>query len=85
MLGEGLGMVALKRLEDAERDCDRIYAAIRGVGSSSDGRSKSVYAPVPAGQALALRKGGGAPQGAQAVQDWEMLVCQGDGHAVPWE
>ncbi|MBP7677660.1 MAG: acyltransferase domain-containing protein, partial [Thermoanaerobaculia bacterium] len=56
MLGEGLGMVALKRLEDAERDGDRIYAVIRGVGSSSDGRSKSVYAPVPAGQALALRR-----------------------------
>jgi acyl transferase domain-containing protein len=54
MLGEGLGMVALKRLADAERDGDRIYAVIRGVGSSSDGRSKSVYAPVPAGQALAL-------------------------------
>ncbi|MDX9735410.1 MAG: beta-ketoacyl synthase N-terminal-like domain-containing protein, partial [Thermoanaerobaculia bacterium] len=54
MLGEGLGMVALKRLEDAERDGDRIYAVIRGVGSSSDGRSKSVYAPVPAGQALAI-------------------------------
>ena len=56
MLGEGLGMVALKRLEEAERDGDRIYAVIRGVGSSSDGRSKSVYAPVPAGQALALRR-----------------------------
>ncbi len=54
MLGEGLGMVALKRLADAERDGDRIYAVVRGVGSSSDGRSKSVYAPVPAGQAKAL-------------------------------
>ena len=54
MLGEGLGMVALKRLADAERDGDRIYAVIRGVGSSSDGRSKSVYAPVPEGQAQAL-------------------------------
>src|SRR5690606_6368596 len=56
LLGEGLGMVALKRLEDAERDGDRIYAVIRGVGSSSDGRSKSVYAPVPEGQAKALRR-----------------------------
>ncbi len=54
MLGEGLGMVALKRLDDAERDGDRIYAVVRGVGTSSDGRSKSVYAPVPAGQAKAL-------------------------------
>jgi len=56
MLSEGLGMVALKRLEDAERDGDRIYAVINGVGSSSDGRAKSVYAPVPEGQAKALRR-----------------------------
>ena len=56
MLGEGLGMVALRRLEDAERDGDRIYAVIRGIGASSDGRSKSVYAPVSAGQASALAR-----------------------------
>ncbi len=56
MLGEGLGMVALKRLEDAERDGDRIYAVISGVGSSSDGRSKSVYAPVSEGQAKSIRR-----------------------------
>jgi len=56
MLGEGLGMVALRRLEDAERDGDHIYAVIEGVGSSSDGRAKSVYAPVSEGQAQALRR-----------------------------
>ena len=56
LLGEGLGMVALKRLEDAERDGDRIYAVLRGIGSSSDGRAKSVYAPLPAGQARALTR-----------------------------
>ncbi len=56
MLGEGLGMVALKRLADAERDGDAIYAVVQGVGSSSDGRAKSVYAPVPEGQARALRR-----------------------------
>ncbi len=49
-------MVALKRLDDAERDGDRIYAVINGVGSSSDGRAKSVYAPLPEGQARALRR-----------------------------
>jgi 3-oxoacyl-(acyl-carrier-protein) synthase len=38
LLGEGIGMVALKRLADAERDGDRIYAVVAGVGSSSDGR-----------------------------------------------
>ncbi len=56
MLGEGLGMVALKRLEDAERDGDQVYAVINAVGSSSDGRAKSVYAPLPEGQAKALRR-----------------------------
>jgi len=54
MLGEGIGMVALKRLEDAEADGNDIYCVINAVGSSSDGRSKSVYAPVSAGQARAL-------------------------------
>ncbi|WP_394833700.1 SDR family oxidoreductase [Pendulispora rubella] len=56
LLGEGMAMLALRRLEDAERDGNRIYAVIRGLGSSSDGRSKSVYAPLPEGQARALRR-----------------------------
>jgi len=56
MLGEGIGMVAIKRLADAERDGDRIYAVLQGLGSSSDGRAKSVYAPLPQGQAKALRR-----------------------------
>ncbi|MDH6103493.1 SDR family NAD(P)-dependent oxidoreductase [Chrysosporum ovalisporum ANA283AFssAo] len=56
MLGEGVGMLVLKRLEDAERDNDRIYAVIRGIGSSSDGRYKSIYAPRPEGQIAALHR-----------------------------
>ena len=56
MLGEGVGMLVLKRLSDAERDGDRIYAVIKGVGSSSDGRHKSIYAPRPEGQVRALRR-----------------------------
>ncbi|MBB1268179.1 type I polyketide synthase [Shewanella sp. SR44-3] len=56
MIGEGIGMVALKRLEDAERDGDRIYAVIKGVGASSDGKFKSIYAPRPEGQAKALKR-----------------------------
>ena len=54
MLGEGIGMVALKRLADAEHDGNDIYCVVNGVGASSDGRSKSVYAPVSSGQARAL-------------------------------
>ena len=56
MLGEGLAMFALKRLDDAERDGDRVYAVLRGMGSSSDGRAKSIYAPVSEGQAKALQR-----------------------------
>jgi len=54
LLGEGIGMVALRRLDDALRDGNRIYAVIRGIGSSSDGRSKSIYAPRAEGQRVAL-------------------------------
>ena len=56
MIGEGMGMVVMKRLEDAERDGDRIYAVIKGIGTSSDGKFKSIYAPRSGGQAKALRK-----------------------------
>ncbi|MGK0386602.1 MAG: polyketide-type polyunsaturated fatty acid synthase PfaA, partial [Patiriisocius sp.] len=56
LIGEGVGMLVLKRLEDAERDGDRIYGLLTGVGSSSDGRYKSVYAPRPHGQALAMQR-----------------------------
>ncbi len=56
MVGEGIGMLLLKRLADAQRDGDRVYAVIKGVGTSSDGRFKSIYAPRPAGQAKALRR-----------------------------
>ncbi|MGH8918469.1 MAG: beta-ketoacyl synthase N-terminal-like domain-containing protein, partial [Actinomycetes bacterium] len=56
MLGEGLSLFALKRLADAERDGNRIYAVIRGIGSSSDGRSTSIYAPLATGQVRALRR-----------------------------
>ncbi len=56
LIGEGLGMIVLKRLEDAERDGDQIYAVIKGIGTSSDGRFKSVYAPRSSGQAMAIER-----------------------------
>ena len=55
VLGEGIGIMVFKRLADAERDNDRIYAIIKGIGSASDGKSQSIYAPRPAGQEKALR------------------------------
>jgi acyl transferase domain-containing protein/phosphopantetheinyl transferase len=56
LLGEGLGIFVLKRLADAERDGDRIYAVIKGVGSSSDGRALGLLAPRVEGQMAALER-----------------------------
>ncbi|MDJ0734306.1 MAG: beta-ketoacyl synthase N-terminal-like domain-containing protein [Nostocaceae cyanobacterium] len=56
MLGEGIGMMVLKRLDDAVRDNDKIYAVIKGMGTSSDGRYKSIYAPRKEGQVNALHR-----------------------------
>ncbi|MGZ4195320.1 MAG: beta-ketoacyl synthase N-terminal-like domain-containing protein [Solirubrobacteraceae bacterium] len=56
LLGEGIGIAVLKRLDDAIRDGDRVYAVIRGVGASSDGRGTTVMAPRVEGEELALRR-----------------------------
>ncbi|NNJ11054.1 PfaB family protein [Chloroflexales bacterium ZM16-3] len=54
--GEGAGMFALKRLADAQRDGDRIYGVVRGVGLSNDGAGKHVLVPNPKGQQLAFER-----------------------------
>uniref|UniRef100_UPI003F83775E beta-ketoacyl [acyl carrier protein] synthase domain-containing protein n=1 Tax=Actinosynnema sp. TaxID=1872144 RepID=UPI003F83775E len=56
LIGEGTGVVVLKRLEDAERDGDRVYAVISGTGVASDGRSASLLNPAQEGQARAVRQ-----------------------------
>jgi acyl transferase domain-containing protein/NAD(P)-dependent dehydrogenase (short-subunit alcohol dehydrogenase family) len=56
ILGEGLGCLLLKRLDDAERDGDKIFAVIKSVGTSSDGKGQAIYAPSPKGQTKALRQ-----------------------------
>lgn len=56
LLGEGIGIICLKRHEDAIADGDRIYATICGVASSSDGHGGSVISPNLEGEALAMEK-----------------------------
>lgn len=55
VMGEGAGMLVLKRLSDAVRDGDRVYGVIVEIGSSSDGRGKGITAPNAAGQERAVR------------------------------
>ncbi|MEU0501977.1 polyketide synthase Pks13 [Nocardia sp. NPDC005998] len=53
---EGGGLVVLKRLADAERDGDKIYAVIKGSAVNNDGRSNGLLAPNPDAQADVLRR-----------------------------
>lgn len=53
---EGAGLVVLKRLVDAERDGDHIYAVVKGSAINNDGRSNGLLAPNPDAQADVLRR-----------------------------
>ncbi len=55
-LGEGVACLVLKRLEDAERDGDRVYAVVKAVAGSSDGKSLGLTAPRREGQQAALER-----------------------------
>jgi acyl transferase domain-containing protein len=56
LLAEGVGMLVLKRLSDALRDEDAIYATIKGTGVASDGRGAALLAPRIEGETLAIRR-----------------------------
>ncbi len=56
VISEGIVVLILKRLADAERDGDKIYAVIKGLGASSDGKALGLTAPRPDGQRRALAR-----------------------------
>ncbi|MBT4065618.1 MAG: acyltransferase domain-containing protein, partial [Euryarchaeota archaeon] len=56
VMGEGAGVLLLKRLSDAIRDGDDVKAVVRGVGGSSDGRGKGITAPSQRGQVQAVSR-----------------------------
>ena len=56
VMGEGAGALMLKRLSDAVRDGDEVFAVIRGIGGSSDGRGKGITAPSQRGQIQAIAR-----------------------------
>lgn len=77
LAGEGVGMVVLKRLDDAMRDEDRIYAVIEGAGSASDGRSASVIAPSASGQMQAIQRAWAGLK--HSPDDLDLLEAHGTG------
>ncbi len=77
VLGEGAGVVVLKRMKDALRDGDRIHAVVKGVGASSDGKGKAIAAPNPDGQALALKRCYENMRAPVAVSDIDYIEAHG--------
>ncbi|QWF83716.1 type I polyketide synthase [Amycolatopsis sp. CA-230715] len=82
LIGEGTGVVVLKRLADAERDGDRIYAVVRGTGTSSDGRAASLFNPDTRGQELALRRAW-AEAGLDPLAPHALGLLEAHGTATP--
>ncbi len=82
VMGEGAAVFVLKRLADAERDGDRIYAVIRGIAGSSDGKGKGITAPNPIGQRLAIerawRKSGLDPSECSLIEGHGTSTAVGD-------
>jgi acyl transferase domain-containing protein/NAD(P)H-dependent flavin oxidoreductase YrpB (nitropropane dioxygenase family)/NADP-dependent 3-hydroxy acid dehydrogenase YdfG len=82
VISEGIAILVLKRLDDAERDGDRIYAVIRGVAGSSDGRARGLTAPHPDGQIRALRrayaKAGVSPAAVELIEAHGTGTVAGD-------
>jgi len=77
---EGAGAVALKRLEDAQAAGDRIFAVIRGIGLSNDGRGRGLLAPSEEGQERAMRAAYAAAGLLPA--DVSLLECHATGTSV---
>jgi acyl transferase domain-containing protein/NAD(P)-dependent dehydrogenase (short-subunit alcohol dehydrogenase family)/acyl carrier protein len=53
--GEGAGVVAIKPLDQAQADGDRIYAVIRGTGVNQDGRTSGITVPNRTSQEKLIR------------------------------
>ena len=77
--GEGVGVVVLKRRADAERDGDRIYAVVQGVGLASDGKSQGLAAPSARGHARAMRRA----YRRAGIDPATVMLVEGHGLGVP--
>ena len=79
LLGEGLGVVLLKRLDEALRDGDRIYSVVRGVGHASDGRGQGLLAPRLEGESAAIDRA----YGRSGVAPAEVGLIEAHGTGIP--
>ncbi|MFE0089840.1 beta-ketoacyl synthase N-terminal-like domain-containing protein [Streptomyces sp. NPDC058991] len=82
LIGEGTGVVVLKRLADAVRDGDRIYAVVRGTAVGSDGRTAGLVSPDPGGQIRAVRRAWEAA-GLDPAEPGSIGLLEAHGTATP--
>lgn len=82
LLGEGAGVIILRRRKDAEKEKDKIYALIKGVGISSDGRARGLLAPRLDGEVLAMQRAyevtGVAPASVELIEAHGTGIPLGD-------
>ena len=79
VVGEGVGMLVLKRLDDALRDGDNIHALIHGIGLSNDIRG-NLLAPDSEGQVRAMRSA--YESAGWSPYDIDLIECHGAGTPV---
>lgn len=83
VLGEGAGVVVLKRLEDAQAAGDRVLAVVKGIGMNNDGRGGGPLTPRAEGQVAALRQAwadsGVAPETVGFMEAHATATPVGDG------
>ncbi|HLW64858.1 MAG TPA: beta-ketoacyl synthase N-terminal-like domain-containing protein, partial [Gemmataceae bacterium] len=79
LVGEGCGIVVLKRLDDALRDGDRIYALLAGEGISNDVEG-NILAPASEGQLRAMR--GAYRRAGWRPSDVDLIECHATGTPV---
>ncbi len=77
---EGAALLALRRLEDASRDGDRILGVIRGIGLGNDGRGRGLLVPSQEGQVRALRAAYAAAE--LSPSDISLVECHATGTGV---
>jgi acyl transferase domain-containing protein len=70
VLGEGVGMIVVKRLADAVAAGDRVLAVIRGIGMNNDGQGAGPLTPLASGQVAAMARA------------WQMRMWPGDGRSA---
>jgi acyl transferase domain-containing protein len=80
LLGEGIGFAVIKKLADAERDGDRVYAVVKGIGLSSDGQGQAFLVPRLEGEVAAMERAYAATGISPSSVD--LLEAHGTGTAV---